>query len=75
MKPHPTEPALRRSRAVYPRGHGNAAAKPGTPLKSQIRIDSDNGSEFINDHLLRPCTEQEITFTRPVRGVRTTAHT
>jgi hypothetical protein len=27
-------------------------------------IDSDNGSEFINNHLLRYCTENKITFTR-----------
>ncbi|MBS3789258.1 transposase family protein [Candidatus Bipolaricaulota bacterium] len=27
-------------------------------------IDSDNGSEFINDHLLNYCQEREITFTR-----------
>ena len=27
-------------------------------------IDSDNGSEFINTHLLRYCTEAKITFTR-----------
>jgi len=27
-------------------------------------IDSDNGSEFINNHLLRYCTEAKITFTR-----------
>jgi hypothetical protein len=27
-------------------------------------IDSDNGSEFINNHLIRYCTENEITFTR-----------
>jgi len=27
-------------------------------------IDSDNGSEFINNHLLRFCTEGKITFTR-----------
>jgi hypothetical protein len=27
-------------------------------------IDSDNGSEFINNHLVRYCTENEITFTR-----------
>lgn len=27
-------------------------------------IDSDNGSEFINHHLLKFCTEGEITFTR-----------
>lgn len=27
-------------------------------------IDSDNGSEFINNHLLRYCDENKITFTR-----------
>ena len=27
-------------------------------------IDSDNGSEFINNHLVWYCTEQKITFTR-----------
>lgn len=27
-------------------------------------LDSDNGSEFINDNLLRYCREHEITFTR-----------
>ena len=27
-------------------------------------IDSDNGSEFINNHLVRYCSEQKITFTR-----------
>ena len=27
-------------------------------------IDSDNGSEFINDHLRRYCTAQQIQFTR-----------
>lgn len=29
-----------------------------------LGIDSDNGSEFINDHLLRYCDIEEITFTR-----------
>lgn len=33
-----------------------------------IGIDSDNGSEFINDHLLRYCTEHQITFTRSRPG-------
>lgn len=33
-----------------------------------IGIDSDNGSEFINGHLLRYCTEQHITFTRSRPG-------
>lgn len=27
-------------------------------------IDSDNGSEFINDHLLRYCQAEQLTFTR-----------
>jgi hypothetical protein len=35
------------------------------PIKG---IDSDNGSEFINDHLLRYCTAQQITFTRSRAG-------
>ena len=29
-----------------------------------LGIDSDNGSEFINHHLMRFCTEHSITFTR-----------
>ena len=29
-----------------------------------LGIDSDNGSEFINAHMLRYCIENEITFTR-----------
>jgi hypothetical protein len=29
-----------------------------------LGIDSDNGSEFINQHLLRWCISQQITFTR-----------
>lgn len=33
-----------------------------------IGIDSDNGSEFINEHLLTYCTEQKITFTRSRPG-------
>ena len=33
-----------------------------------LGIDSDNGSEFINTHLLRWCTEQKITFTRSRPG-------
>jgi len=34
-----------------------------TPFKI-LGIDSDNGSEFINHHLLRFCKENKITFTR-----------
>jgi len=33
-----------------------------------IRIDSDNGSEFINHHLFDYCTANEITFTRSRAG-------
>ena len=29
-----------------------------------LGLDSDNGSEFLNAHLVRFCTEEEITFTR-----------
>jgi hypothetical protein len=31
-------------------------------------IDSDNGSEFINEHLLRYCEDNKITFTRSRSG-------
>jgi len=31
---------------------------------SILGIDSDNGAEFINDHLLRYCEKEQITFTR-----------
>jgi hypothetical protein len=33
-----------------------------------LGIDSDNGSEFINNHLLRYCQQQKITFTRGRAG-------
>ena len=33
-----------------------------------LGIDSDNGSEFINDQLYRYCTDEEITFTRGRAG-------
>src|SRR5690625_4779226 len=33
-----------------------------------IGIDSDNGSEFNNEHLLAYCTEHQITFTRSRAG-------
>jgi len=29
-----------------------------------LGFDSDNGSEFINNHLIRYCEEEQITFTR-----------
>src|SRR3989338_8759093 len=33
-----------------------------------LGIDSDNGSEFINNHLLRYCRQEKITFTRGRAG-------
>lgn len=33
-----------------------------------LGIDSDNGSEFINNHLVRYCKQEEITFTRGRSG-------
>jgi hypothetical protein len=33
-----------------------------------LGVDSDNGSEFINDELLRYCTEEHLTFTRGRQG-------
>jgi hypothetical protein len=42
-----------------------ALAAVGEALPFPLRgIDSDNGSEFINDHLLRYCQAQGIQFTR-----------
>jgi len=35
------------------------------PIKG---IDSDNGSEFINEHLLRWCIDNKVTFTRSRAG-------
>jgi hypothetical protein len=32
------------------------------------RIDSDNGAEFVNAHVLRYCNDSEITFTRSRPG-------
>src|SRR6478609_7226065 len=40
-----------------------------------LGVDSDNGSEFINTHLLQWCQDNEITFTRARPGTRTTGVT
>ncbi len=40
-----------------------ACLRAGLPFRLQ-GIDSDNGSEFINAHLLRYCRRQQIQFTR-----------
>ncbi len=43
----------------------HALEKIAKRLPFQVKgIDSDNGSEFINGHLLNYCKEKEITFTR-----------
>ena len=42
-----------------------AAAVMPFPLRG---VDSDNGSEFINHHLLTWCTERQLTFTRSRPG-------
>ena len=46
---------------------GRSRTKPGSLLKSQIPIrtwaDWDDGSEFINYHLLAWCEQRKITFT------------
>ena len=42
-----------------------ALADIETTLPFDLRgIDSDNGAEFINNHLVRYCSEHKITFTR-----------
>ena len=33
-----------------------------------LRIDSENGSEFINHHLFNWCEKRKLTFTRSRRG-------
>jgi Integrase core domain len=43
----------------------NIAATMPFPI---LGVDSDNGSEFINEHLLRWCTRAKITFTRARPG-------
>lgn len=56
------------TRAVLGRGEGRvqtALDEIRQALPFRLRgIDSDNGSEFINDHLYRYCQAHEIQFTR-----------
>jgi hypothetical protein len=56
------------TRAVLGRGEGRvqtALEEIRQVLPFRLRgIDSDNGSEFINDHLYRYCQAREIQFTR-----------
>lgn len=51
-------------RWVLPALHGIVAGFP-FPVRG---IDSDNGSEFINEQLLRYCEQHKITFTRSRPG-------
>lgn len=54
-------PVLNRGqRAVQ---HAIDQARPRLPFPL-LGLDSDNGSEFINAHLLRYCRQEQITFTR-----------
>ena len=47
----------------------DAICRPRQRLPFPLRgIDSDNGSEFINDQLYRYCLREEITFTRGRAG-------
>lgn len=51
-------------------GKGQAAVFGGLEIVRQrlpfplLGIDSDNGSEFLNAHLVRYCTAEQLTFTR-----------
>ena len=47
---------------------GAAARDQSVPLPPILGIDSDNGSEFINHHLVAYCAQHRITFTRSRPG-------
>ena len=79
MSPTSTRPGCE-TRAVLGRGEARvqtALEEIRQALPFRLRgIDSDNGSEFINDHLYRYCQAQEIQFTRgrPVQEGRQRPH-
>jgi hypothetical protein len=50
----------RSQRAVFA---GLEASRRRLPLRL-LGLDSDNGSEFLNNHLVRYCTREELTVTR-----------
>jgi hypothetical protein len=54
-------PLLNRSQAVVVAGIDQCRQRLPYALRG---LDSDNGSEFINDHLKRYCEQRQITFTR-----------
>ena len=58
-----TEPLALRRRSQEAVCSAIDAMRPGLPF-ALLGIDSDNGSEFINDLLYRYCLNEHITFTR-----------
>jgi hypothetical protein len=54
-------PLLNRGQAVVVAGIDQCRQRLPYAL---LGLDSDNGSEFINDHLKRYCEQRQITFTR-----------
>jgi hypothetical protein len=54
-------PILHRSQSMVSAAIGKLRQRLPFPL---LGLDSDNGSEFINDTLYRYCLQEEITFTR-----------
>jgi hypothetical protein len=58
-----TEPIALRRRSQETVCSSIGAMRPDLPF-DLLGIDSDNGSEFINDLLYRYCLDQKITFTR-----------
>jgi hypothetical protein len=58
-----TEPIALRRRSQETVCHSIGAMRPDLPF-DLLGIDSDNGSEFINDLLYRYCLNEKITFTR-----------
>jgi hypothetical protein len=54
-------PLLNRSQRAVKNAIHRARTRLPFPM---LGLDSDNGSEFINAHLLRYCQQEQITFTR-----------
>lgn len=62
-----TECVATRNKAQVPVCDAIGRARQRLPFPL-LGIDSDNGSEFINDHLYRYCLGEKITFTRGRAG-------
>lgn len=58
-----TEPIALRRRSQQAVQDSLHTMRPGLPF-ALLGIDSDNGSEFINDLLFHYCLDEQITFTR-----------